>query len=129
MDRIIEFRGKDGHGIWRYGSLVTDNKYNDVEPAIYFPVKTGSVIQMDWVYVDIKTVGQYTGLCDVDGNKIYECYIVYVGSVFKDMIVVWHNDRLMFKHTKDDTNNAYYNMDYINRIAKLKIVGNIYTAN
>ena len=81
--RTIKFRGKThGNGKWYYGSLVYSDEIN---AAIYFQIGRGLVKRMDWVYVNPETIGQFTGLYDCNGNKIYE------GD-----IVEWEKDGLMY---------------------------------
>ena len=81
--RTIKFRGKThGNGKWYYGSLVYSNEIN---AAIYFQIGRGLVKRIDWVYVIPETIGQFTGLYDCNGNKIYE------GD-----IVEWEKDGLMY---------------------------------
>ena len=80
--RPIKFRAKNINGVWYYGCLVY---LNELDASIYFQTGNGSVKVMDWVYVIPETIGQFTGLYDYNGNKIYE------GD-----IVEWEKDGLMY---------------------------------
>lgn len=78
--RTIKFRGKSIDGKeWLYGDLVSsvDKKR--------FAILVNDKENYDECEVAPKTIGQFTGLYDCDGNKIYE------GDIVK-----WEKDGLMY---------------------------------
>ena len=75
MNREILFRAK-GSGKWRYGSYVHFNK----KPTHYcyncnykdFIVTNGVYDEHYYAITELSSLGQYTGLKDKEGNKIFE---------------------------------------------------------
>lgn len=66
MNREIEFRGKDvKSGEWLYGSYFTDGRCD-----YFIPHNTFGIL------VDQNTTGQFTGMTDKHGKKVFEDDIV-----------------------------------------------------
>jgi len=149
--RDIEFRGKTVKGSWVYGSLVTTTSFIKHKPKQHtktWIVETsfgngGWFSIMKRSYVKPETVGQYTGLKDKNGVKIFEGDIVrsknsyeYGISINREeqinkVVAFYANGFEALSQTSEDESGAYEfglhlaysdTLDYLD----VEVIGNIF---
>ena len=113
--REIIFRGKRAdNGEWVYGSLITERNMFDGN------LMTMHIQDIEEPYddnlIDDETVGQYTGLTDKNGVKVFEEDIVRIfdGEYFSG-VVKYSNEQGSF--TVDDTSLHYW-------VSDIEVIGN-----
>ena len=117
MKREILFRGKRKNGQWVYGSLVVSE---NIKPAIYYEVGKGLAKQFDWCYVNSDSIGQYTGLTDKNGVKIFEGDIISIGDPNIKYIIMWRNDGFCAKQIGA---SSYIGLTYW--ASNIEVLGNV----
>ena len=119
--REILFRGKrKKDGKWVYGNYaVTDN--NGKRHFVF----QNKAFEFE---VDPETVGQYTGLTDKNGKKIFEGDILRRAyHPYEDVAIEWFDGSFRFREVNKPKDYGYsYVCCVQNAVSRLKIIGNIY---
>lgn len=110
------FRGKFGNE-WKYGFL-------SIEPkglVIKEPYKNES--SKVW-HIDSDTVGQYTGLTDKNGTKIFEGDIVKYGDTVHNVVFEQRNGTAYFGLVYSTLETLSFG--YYQDLKQIEVIGNIY---
>lgn len=140
MSREIKFRARrTDNGQWVYGQYfrtpLTDENSGTTPDAGWFFLcgEPRHCIVKDGVsfVIDVKTLGQYTGLKDKNEKEIYEGDIYY-DEVFRSNVVIEFNNARYFSCQKDEDRKTIVDMlrpyQFGDPLAsKIEAIGNIYT--
>ena len=125
--REILFRGKrTDNGEWIEGYLVEKTIFSIFDTHLSFVIykKPTNIYHEEYREIDPSTVGQYTGLTDKNGTKIFEGDIVQNTANGNFGIVRWYDEHAAFVIHGINDNKTYWLFD--NDFSKVRIVGNIY---
>ena len=127
MKREILFRGArvcDGHFV--NGSLVEVNGECDSNESVPHIVISYGPDTFDWFEVDPETVGQFTGMTDKNGTKIFE------GDIVRHIDTTCHVVEVVNSEVYFDTEMLEFGFRYSNELFhcqfnnEFEVIGNIY---
>ena len=127
--REILFRGKRiDNGQWVYGKLC-DNTYGASKPIIITDSEynDGNDIDFEWEFVCPETVGQYTGLTDKNGKKVFEGDILKVLDCFDNEVIylIDYKDSTFCANQKG-VNFSTHLSNFNSGEYRIEIIGNIF---
>lgn len=121
--RDILFRGKrKDNGEWIEGYYC-----GKVNKAIFSPAEDSAQIIDDdlyWHEVIPETVGQYTGLTDKNGNKIFEGDIVKYGDTIHEVVFEQRNNTAYFGLVYNELETLPFG--HYQDLKQIEITGNIH---